>query len=198
MEELSILRTARYRNGRFEVEGTARTPGTGDVEADLATAWAISGSVYDRFHRTDRLSRLVLLCADALLNGLPDDDDLHERTGILLTSGKGSLDSDMRHYQGLQQGQVSPGTFVYTLPNIALGEMTIRHKLFGPGMCLQSANPDLDRMRDLCRWMLGVDGMRRVVCGRADIFAGEVSATFLLVGSGGRPWNMDELNALHR
>ena len=67
MERLSILRTARYRNGRFEVDGAVRATGTGDVDTDLTAAWATLGTNYDRFHRTDRLARLVLLCAEALL-----------------------------------------------------------------------------------------------------------------------------------
>ncbi len=198
MERLSILRTARYRNGRFEVDGAVRATGTGDVDTDLTAAWATLGTNYDRFHRTDRLARLVLLCAEALLAGLPDDDDLHERTGTVLTGRHGSMDSDLRHYEALRQGQVSPAVFVYTLPNIALGELTIRHRLFGPGLCLLDEGPDTGRLRDLCAWMLDGEGMHRAICGRADIFAGEVSATFMLTGDGGRPWNNDEVDTLHR
>lgn len=198
MERLSILRTVRYRNGHFEVDGRVLATGAGDVDVDLATAWAALGATYDRFHRTDRLARLVLLCGEALLADLPDDDDLHERTGMLLTGRHGSLDTDQRHHQALLQGQPSPAVFVYTLPNIALGELSICHRLFGPGLCLLEDAPDAGRLADLCRWMLDGEGMRRVICGRADIFAGEVSATFLLTGHGGRPWHNEEVGTLHR
>ncbi|MBX9448628.1 MAG: hypothetical protein KL787_02435 [Taibaiella sp.] len=50
-----------------------------------------------------------------------------------------SLDTDIRHQNSIQDpGQFYPGPaiFVYTLPNIAIGEVSIRHQLQTESMFL--------------------------------------------------------------
>ena len=199
MEELRIAGSARYHQGSFAVNGAVRSTAAGDREACISAAWAAMGATYDRFHRVDAVSKLVLLCTEALLAPLPIDEDLTERTGIVLMSRLGSLDTDLRYHSGLvEQNLASPALFVYTLPNIAMGELSIRHGLHGAGHCLIAAGPDTDRLRQVCTMLLAEEGMHRVICGWADIFADEASATFMLVGSEGRPWDQDEVNQLYR
>jgi hypothetical protein len=38
--------------------------------------------------------------------------------------------------------ELSPATFTYTLPSSVIGEVCIRHKLRGPGLCLMSEATD--------------------------------------------------------
>lgn len=50
--------------------------------------------------------------------------------GLFLGTEHGCLDSDVAYYEGEMEGseaEVSPRTFAYTLPNIALGEVALRH-----------------------------------------------------------------------
>jgi hypothetical protein len=44
------------------------------------------------------------------------------------------LDSDLRHQEGIENNTVSPAVFVYTLPNIVIGEISIKHKWRSEGV----------------------------------------------------------------
>src|SRR5690242_18610483 len=94
MEELRIISTACYRNGAFEVNGEARAVANEDVDVGLANAWVALGAIYDRFYRADRISRLVLLCGEALLSGLPSP---HLERASTLAPGEGTDDSLKEH-----------------------------------------------------------------------------------------------------
>ncbi|MBN1157773.1 MAG: hypothetical protein JXA61_00185 [Bacteroidales bacterium] len=90
---------------------------------------------YPKFFKMDNLSKLGFLAAELLLK----DRDLNldygkDGTGIILANASASLDTD-RIYQASIADRSnyfpSPSVFVYTLPNIVMGEISIRHKLFG-------------------------------------------------------------------
>ena len=54
--------------------------------------------------------------------------------GIILSNRSSSLDTDEKHQQiidSLGDQEASPAVFVYTLPNVVLGELCIRHKIQG-------------------------------------------------------------------
>ncbi len=53
-----------------------------------------------------------------------------DETGIILSNANGSLDVDLKYAKTMQAG-ASPALFVYTLPNIVIGEISIRHKIKG-------------------------------------------------------------------
>lgn len=91
-----------------------------------------------RFSRMDTLSKLGCVAADRLL-GASDVVRRYgaERVGIVLANRSASLDSDIRHRRIVESrpGQgASPAVFVYTLPNIVAGEISIRHGIRGEGL----------------------------------------------------------------
>ncbi|MBN1416849.1 MAG: hypothetical protein JW973_17255 [Bacteroidales bacterium] len=92
---------------------------------------------YPKFYKMDKLSKLGFLSAELLLR----DKEISQKyagheVGIILMNAASSLDTD-RHYQDTITDRAnyfpSPAVFVYTLPNIVIGEISIRHKLFGEG-----------------------------------------------------------------
>lgn len=52
------------------------------------------------------------------------------RIGVVLSNAMSSLETDIAFYKSTS-GVASPSLFVYTLPNIVLGEICIRHRLKG-------------------------------------------------------------------
>jgi len=83
---------------------------------------------YPKFYKMDNLSKLALLSADILLKG----NDKNEDTAILLFNRASSLDSDRKHQAAISDPEnfyPSPSVFVYTLPNICIGEICIKHHL---------------------------------------------------------------------
>lgn len=86
---------------------------------------------YPKFYKMDSLSKLGWLTTEILLK-----DSFHagkyepEETGIILANTSSSLDTDIKYYDTVKEIP-SPALFVYTLPNIVIGEICIRHNFKG-------------------------------------------------------------------
>jgi hypothetical protein len=86
---------------------------------------------YPKFYKMDNLSKLGWLATEILLKG-----SFHmgkydpEAIGIILANASSSLDTDIKYYESVKDIP-SPSLFVYTLPNIVIGEICIRHNFKG-------------------------------------------------------------------
>ncbi|MEI6311641.1 MAG: 3-oxoacyl-ACP synthase [Bacteroidota bacterium] len=85
---------------------------------------------YPKFYKMDDLSKLAILGASILLDKLEDSYDANEKS-ILLSNKSASLDTDYKHQEAVNAGLASPAIFVYTLPNICIGEIAIKYKIMG-------------------------------------------------------------------
>jgi hypothetical protein len=113
---------------------SGQSAGFGEFSAAVYKHFSVN---YPKFHKMDNLSKLGFLSADLLLrdkniNLNYDGDEI----GIILMNSSSSLDTD-RHHQNSINNRAnyfpSPAVFVYTLPNVVIGEICIRHKLYGEG-----------------------------------------------------------------
>jgi|SRR5688572_15336308 len=87
---------------------------------------------YPKFHKMDDLSKLGWLAADILLNNSELDISKSPfKRGIILSNKNSSLDTDARYFNMVKAGIASPAVFVYSLPNIVIGEICIRHGIKG-------------------------------------------------------------------
>ena len=103
---------------------------------DLMTiSWsAMFAESCPRFGRMSPLARLGLMAVELLDAGFASmTDGQRTNTGICMLSPSGSLITDIEFLRDL-----SPATFTYTLPSSVIGEVCIRHRLRGPGLCLMS------------------------------------------------------------
>lgn len=94
---------------------------------------------YPKYFKMDGLSKLCFLCAEFLTqNYLPFTKYNREQIGIILENYHSSLNADIKHQHSINDREnyfPSPSVFVYTLPNIMVGELCIRHKIMGEGSC---------------------------------------------------------------
>lgn len=101
----------------------------------LTEAYKQSGISYPKFHKMDNLCKLGFLAAELLLRDKKLEQTYSaDETGIILFNASSSMDTDRIHQQTIRDRSAyfpSPSVFVYTLPNIVIGEICIRHKLFG-------------------------------------------------------------------
>ena len=94
---------------------------------------------YSKFHKMDPLCKLGVLGVEYLLGALPELKNAgDEEVGLVIESKWGSSFSDLAHQKQLELKNPSPAIFVYTLPNIVLGEISIKHKWYGESICLIS------------------------------------------------------------
>jgi len=97
----------------------------------------------------DELCKLSFLGAELLLKDIPKGVIEGENTAIILSNNSSSFETDKKHQQSIQEEQnyfPSPAVFVYTLPNIAIGEIAIRHKIKGENTFYIFQKYDVDFM----------------------------------------------------
>ncbi|MFH1159915.1 MAG: 3-oxoacyl-ACP synthase [bacterium] len=89
---------------------------------------------YPKFYKMDALSKLGFLSAELILKQINLDLYHREKIGVVLANAASSLDTDLAYQQSINDRSnyfPSPSVFVYTLPNIMIGEICIRHQLKG-------------------------------------------------------------------
>ncbi len=129
-----ITATCIIRPGTIWVNGTPHykynLPECTDAVAFAEHAYRSLGLTYPKFFKMDPVSKLGLLAADRLLSTPPSVAPPQRH--LLLFGNTGSLMADWNHQRALNEGRtVSPAVFVYTLPNIVVGELCIRHQFMG-------------------------------------------------------------------
>ncbi len=86
---------------------------------------------YSKFFKMDNLSKIAFLAAEIILKNITLQD-LNNNIALIFSNNAASLDTD-RKYQdsinNIDNFYPSPAVFVYTLPNIGIGEISIRHQL---------------------------------------------------------------------
>lgn len=86
---------------------------------------------YPKFFKMDNLSKLAFMGAELLLVGVIDDSN-ENNIALNFSNKTSSLDTDLKHQNSIDDKEnyfPSPSIFVYTLPNICLGEISIKYQL---------------------------------------------------------------------
>ncbi|MCH2046671.1 MAG: hypothetical protein MK212_21335, partial [Saprospiraceae bacterium] len=90
---------------------------------------------YPKFNKMDRLCKLAFIAACILVeNGVLLEGYASEEMAIVMANANSTLYTDSRHCDTIQSQEEyypSPSIFVYTLPNITVGEISIRFKMKG-------------------------------------------------------------------
>jgi hypothetical protein len=89
---------------------------------------------YPKFFKMDELCKLAFITTELVLKNFPLHESSEGETAVILANTSSTLETDKKHQESIKDEQnyfPSPAVFVYTLPNITIGEITIRHKLKG-------------------------------------------------------------------
>jgi hypothetical protein len=153
----------------------------GDLEKWLTEAYRESGMNYPKFHKMDPLSRLGVLMTEHLTEGacLQDRYSPYE-IGLIMTNAHASLDTDIRYARSMQQN-ASPALFVYTLPNIMMGEICIKNNFKGYNafFIFDRYNPGFLYQQVMRQMRVGEEKV--FLCGWAEVLLNHVEAAFFLV-----------------
>jgi hypothetical protein len=112
---------------------------------------------YPKFFKMDGLSKLGFLAAELLCANMPTISDDKAGIGIILGNKSSSILSDISHQQSIQTANAyfpSPAVFVYTLPNIMLGEISIRHGFSNENTLLISDDFDAQILQKYTDYLL--------------------------------------------
>lgn len=108
----------------------------------IRSAYKSAGMSYPKFYKMDDLCKLALVSSELLLKDHPVQE-VHgkEQTGLIIQNASSTYDTDSTYQTSIDDRNnyfPSPAVFVYTLPNIMLGEICIKHKIFGENALLIS------------------------------------------------------------
>ncbi|MCF0056434.1 hypothetical protein [Dyadobacter sp. CY356] len=138
---------------------------------------------YPKFYKMDMLSQAGFLGSELIKKTNPGllTDYADDEIALLFANSESSADTDIRFRESyLEKKTPSPSLFVYTLPNIVLGEIAIRNKWFGENMfaVLPKFTPDFFIQYGS---VLLNTGSKAVLAGWLGILEGRVEVFMFLV-----------------
>ncbi len=135
---------------------------------------------YPKFYKMDNLSKLGLLAAELLLRDSFDKDRYAaNEVGIVFANRNSSLDADLNYWQSVKNIP-SPALFVYTLPNIVIGEICIRHQFKGENAFFAQQEFDGPFMELYVSDLMYRHHISACICGWVDIIGDEYKAVLYL------------------
>ncbi|MGK7389880.1 MAG: hypothetical protein ACNS60_05995 [Candidatus Cyclobacteriaceae bacterium M2_1C_046] len=138
---------------------------------------------YPKFYKMDELCKLAFLAAEALLSDKEFDSESDGADiAIILGNRSSSIASDKKHHQAIKNSELpSPAIFVYTLPNIMLGELCIRHKVTGENSCFLMDKFDTSFFYNYVKNLFVNEGYKYCITGWVDYQENEFIADLFLV-----------------
>ena len=129
----------------------------------------------------DNLCKLGWLASEVLLKGDFNADKYSpEEIGIILSNSNSSLDTDMKYAQSIHDIP-SPSVFVYTLPNILIGEICIRNQCKGETAFFLFDRFDASFIIQYVNNLMKNDILQVCICGWVDLVLNEYKAVLFLV-----------------
>lgn len=153
-------------------------------EADFATfireAHKQLGEANMKFFKMDDMSKLGYVAAEVLLQGIAFEP---EKMGIVLSNSASSLDTDLRHQELINAGDAdaSPAVFVYTLANVVIGEICIKHKIKGENTFFVSRNYNRQWLHHYAQIAMQKQQMNYCIVGWCNLQSNNYNAIFELV-----------------
>ena len=140
---------------------------------------------YPKFYKMDNLSKLGFLNAELLLT---NSDVLikydTKEIGIVMANSSSSLDTDL-DYQELIRDKSnyfpSPAVFVYTLPNILIGEICIRHKIKGENAFFISEKFDPGQLDLYVTHLFDQGKLKTCICGWVELLKEKYHSVLFIV-----------------
>lgn len=136
---------------------------------------------YPKFHKMDNLSKLGWLANEVLLmGGFEAGKYQPEDIGIVLSNGNSSLDTDTRYMESTKD-IASPALFVYTLPNIVIGEISIRHGFKGENAFFINEDFDAAFIQQYVSNLFNTGELQCCICGWVEVLGENYNAVLFLI-----------------
>lgn len=169
-----------------------------DAQAFLVDVYRHFALNYARFYKMDSLSKLGWLATEILLKDTFIKDNYRpEDVGMVLMNANASLDSDQKYIASVAD-IASPALFVYTLPNIMMGEISIRNNFKGEAAFFVTQSFDANFTQQYIADLFNNDIFKACICGWAELVGNEYKAVLFLVekGQGPMSFTADQMNKL--
>jgi hypothetical protein len=183
IEELNIVKYVSIKNGKIAVNGELVFESTETEFAVLIKEMYKSlDDKYMKFFKMDSLCKLAYVAGEYLLKGVTFNRV--QETAVILTNKAASIDTDRKHQLSIDNRDdyfPSPAVFVYTLANIMLGEICIKHKLQGENACFITEQFDANLCSDYVQMLFKKGDTKQCLVGWVDFDNNEYDAFMVLV-----------------
>ncbi|MDM1533845.1 3-oxoacyl-ACP synthase [Myroides marinus] len=146
----------------------------GDFAAFAKAYYKANEIDYPKFFKMDALSKLAFIGSECLLM----DEEFEKPSSdiaLLFSNASSSLDTDLKHSESIVDKESfypSPAVFVYTLANICLAEVSIKHKLQSENTFFVSPRFDIDLMYAQASYILETNRVKQVLCAWVEYLEG--------------------------
>lgn len=146
----------------------------GDFSAFAKAYYKANEIDYPKFFKMDALSKLAFIGSECLLM----DEEFEKPSSdiaLLFSNASSSLDTDLKHSESIVDKDSfypSPAVFVYTLANICLAEVSIKHKLQSENTFFVSPRFDIDLMYAQASYILETNRAKQVLCAWVEYLEG--------------------------
>ena len=127
---------------------------------------------YPKFFKMDNLSKLAFLTSEIILKEVckvADENDV----AIVFSNQSASLDTDVKYQNSIQNKEEyfpSPAVFVYTLPNICIGEISIKHQLKSENAFFVFDSFNASFLENYANQLIQSNKAEKVLCGWVEIY----------------------------
>ena len=170
-----------------------------DLPGFLTLAYHYFGLKYPKFYKMDSLAKLGWLAAELLLqDDLPEGKYQPAEVGVVLANANSSLDTDLKYYETAKD-IASPALFVYTLPNIVIGEICIRHNFKGENAFFIFDSFDAGFIQQYVSNLINSDILQACICGWVEVLGDTYNTVLFLVQKNGSiPFTKENINKIYQ
>lgn len=176
-------------------------PESGSFSEFAKTVYKTLAMDYPKFFKMDSLSKLAFLASEIILKEVVKSEE-EQDIALVFANRSSSLDTDVKYQESIANKEEyfpSPAVFVYTLPNICIGEVSIRHQLKSENAFFVFEDFPAEFMQKYSEGLIENNKAKKVVCGWVEYFQENYKAfVYLVEPQGALEHNEQNINTLHK
>ena len=137
----------------------------------IKTAYKRLNKSYPKFHKMDRLCKLAYVTCTYLLEQVDFSAAKPEEIAMVFSNRHSTYHTDAKHAASIKEKDnyfPSPNVFVYTLPNILIGELCIKYNIQGESVFFIQDDIDKDMLMDYGSALIQSGDAKICICGWCD------------------------------
>lgn len=153
---------------------------------------------YMKFYKMDEISKLGLLGTELLLKDIELLQDYKaEEIGIILANSSASIFTDRKYFETIRNADnyfPSPALFVYTLPNIVMGEIAIKQGFKGENTFFIQKHFNAKSLILQTELLLKRESQKALICGWIEVSDSSYDCFLYLVENTDRGKHLEHNN----
>jgi hypothetical protein len=141
---MNIINYCSIKEGKItDTEKVLFSSDDNQLSSFLKSYYKLKKVSYPKFYKMDAQCKLAFISAEVLFAGFNREQYEDDEIAMVFANSESTLATDMDYWESAQN-IASPALFVYTLPNIMMGEISIRNKIKGENLFFIAEDFDSD------------------------------------------------------